>query len=83
MLVICIMTKMAFHLYAGGAGAARLLGWDVMSVVALAAVIIAVVTMVGGFSAVAYTDSLQSAIMILGCGLMLFIGLTASAGGMH
>lgn len=82
MLVICIMTKMAFHLYAGGLVLHALLGWDVMSVVALAAVIIAVVTMVGGFSAVAYTDSLQSAIMIVGCGLMLFIGLDR-VGGWH
>ena len=36
MLVICIMTKMAFHLYAGALVLHGLVGWDVMSVVALA-----------------------------------------------
>ncbi len=75
MLVICIMTKMAFHLYAGGLVLHGLLGWNVMSVVALAGVVVAIVTMVGGFTAVAYTDAVQSAIMIAGCGLMLWIGL--------
>lgn len=80
MLVICIMTKMAFHLYAGGLVLHGLLGWNVMSVVALAGLTVAVVTMIGGFSAVAYTDSLQSAIMIGGCGLMLWIGLDKLGG---
>jgi SSS family solute:Na+ symporter len=75
MQVICIMTKMAFHLYAGGLVLHALLGWNVMSVVALAGLVVAVVTMIGGFTAVAYTDSLQGAIMIAGCGVMLWIGL--------
>lgn len=82
MLMICIMTKMAFHLYAGGLVLHGLLGWNVMSVVALAGVVIAVIAVVGGFTAVAYTDSLQSTIMIAGCGLMLLIGLDR-AGGWH
>lgn len=60
MLVICVMTKMAFHLYAGGLVLHGLLGWNVMAVVALAGLVIAVFTMIGGFTAVAYTDSLQS-----------------------
>ncbi len=80
MLVICIMTKMAFHLYAGGLVLNGLLGWNVMSVVALAGLVVAIVTMIGGFTAVAYTDSLQSAIMIGGCGLMLWIGLSRVGG---
>ena len=80
MLVICIMTKMAFHLYAGGLVLHGILGWNVMSVVALAGLVIAVVTMIGGFTAVAYTDSLQSAIMIAGCGVMLWMGLSRVGG---
>ena len=71
MLVICIMTKMAFHLYAGALVLHGLLGWNVMPVVALTGIIIAIITIVGGFTAVAYTDSIQAGIMILGCGLML------------
>ncbi len=82
MLVICIMTKMAFHLYAGALVLHGLLGWSVMSVVVLVGIVIALVTIMGGFTAVAYTDSIQTAIMILGCGLMLFIGLDR-VGGWH
>jgi SSS family solute:Na+ symporter len=33
MLAICVMTKMAFHLYAGALVLHGLLGWDLMSVV--------------------------------------------------
>ena len=75
MLVICIMTKMAFHLFAGALVLHGLLGWDVMSVVVLVGIIIAAITIIGGFTAVAYTDSIQTGIMILGCGLMVLIGL--------
>ena len=80
MLVISIMTKMAFHLYAGALVLHGLIGWDIMSVVALMGAIAAAVTIVGGFTAVAYTDSIQTGIMILGCGLMLAVGLDKAGG---
>ena len=82
MLVICIMTKMAFCLYAGALVLHSLLGWDVMTTVAVLAVATAVFTMVGGFAGVAYADIIQSTVKILGCGLMLFIGLY-KVGGWH
>lgn len=37
-------------------------------------------TVVGGFSFVAYTDTIQAFIMIIGCGIMLFIGLDKIGG---
>ncbi len=71
MLVISIMTKMAFHLYAGALVLHGLIGWDIMKVVALMGAIAAAVTIVGGFTAVAYTDSISKpASWILGCGLI-------------
>ena len=82
MLVICIMTKMAFHLFAGAMVLRGLLGWDVMPVIVLVGAVVATVTIIGGFTAVAYTDSIQTAIMILGCGLMLLVGLD-KIGGWH
>jgi SSS family solute:Na+ symporter len=82
MLVICIMTKLAFHLYAGALVLHSLLGWKVMPMVMLMGTCVAVITIIGGFTAVAYTDSVQTAIMIAGCGLMLVIGLT-KVGGWH
>jgi len=82
MLAICIMTKMAFHLYAGALVLNGLLGWNVMAVVVLTGIIIAIITIIGGFTAVAYTDSIQAGIMILGCGLMFLVGLHR-VGGWH
>jgi Na+/proline symporter len=69
------MTKMAFHLYACALVLQGLLGWSVMPMVGLMGAVVALITVIGGFTAVAYTDSIQTAIMIGGCGLMLMIGL--------
>ncbi len=75
LLGICIMTKMAFTLFAGALVLNGLLGWDVMLTVFILGLATAVFTMVGGFAAVAFTDSIQAVIMFVGCGIMLFTGL--------
>jgi solute:Na+ symporter, SSS family len=88
MLVICVMTKMAFCLYAGATVLKNLVGWDamldpdmaVMLMVAVLGTITAVFTMVGGFAGVAYADIIQSTIKIFGCALMLVIGLVKVGG---
>jgi len=75
MLVISITTKMAFHLYAGALVLRGLIGWNVMTVVWIMGIVAALVTIIGGFTAVAYTDSIQAGIIIAGCMAMLFTGL--------
>src|ERR1700758_3317660 len=82
MLVISITTKMAFHLYAGALVLRGLIGWDVMTVVWVMGAVAACVTIIGGFTAIAYTDSIQTGIIILGCGLMALTGLH-KVGGWH
>jgi SSS family solute:Na+ symporter len=82
MLVICIVTKMAFCLYAGALVLQGILGLDVMPTVVALAVLTAVITMIGGFAAVAYTDAIHAPIMILGSALVLWIGLD-KVGGWH
>ena len=82
MLVICIMTKMAFCLYAGALVLHALLGWDVMTTVIVLGFATAVFTIVGGFTAVVYTDAIQAFLMLIGCGIMLLIGLDR-VGGWH
>ena len=82
MLVISIMTKLAFTLFAGALVLNSLLGWNVMTTVFYIGIIVAVFTMIGGFTAVAYTDTIQAVIMILGTSIMLFIGLD-KVGGWH
>ncbi|MHB8970089.1 MAG: sodium:solute symporter family transporter [Pirellulaceae bacterium] len=80
MLLICVMTKMAFTLFAGALVVHSLFGWDVMSVAIFLSLAAAVVTILGGFAAVAYTDTIQTVIMIVGCTLMLFFGLDKVGG---
>jgi SSS family solute:Na+ symporter len=80
MLVISVMTKLAFTLFAGALVLNSLLGWNVMTTVVYIGLIVAVFTMIGGFTAVAYTDTIQASIMILGTGIMLFIGLDKVGG---
>jgi SSS family solute:Na+ symporter len=80
MLVISIMTKLAFTLFAGALVMNSLLGWNVMTTVFYTGMIVAVFTIIGGFTAVAYTDTIQTVIMIVGCSIMLFIGLDKVGG---
>jgi SSS family solute:Na+ symporter len=80
MLVISIMTKLAFTLFAGGLVLNSLLGWDVMTIVFYIGIAVAVFTMIGGFTAVAYTDAIQTLIMIGGSTIMLIIGLDKAGG---
>jgi len=82
MLVISITTKMAFHLYAGALVLRGLSGWSLMTVVCIMGAVAAVVTIIGGFTAVAYTDSIQTGIIVLGCGIMVLTGLH-HVGGWH
>ncbi len=75
MLVICIVTKMAFCLYAGAFVLKSLVGWDIMPTVAALALATALITIVGGFAAVAYTDAIHAPILIVGSAAVLGIGL--------
>jgi len=75
MLVISVMTKLAFTLFAGALVINSLIGWNVMTTVIYIGIIVAVFTMIGGFTAVAYTDTIQVVIMIGGTAVMLFLGL--------
>lgn len=80
MLIISIMTKLAFTLFSGALVLNGILGWNIMSTIFIIGIIIAVFTMIGGFTAVAYTDAIQVIIMIGGTTIMLFIGLDKVGG---
>ena len=80
MLIISVMTKLAFTLFAGALVLNSLLGWNVMTTVFYIGIIVAVFTMIGGFTAVAYTDTIQAAIIIGGSIIMLIIGLEKVGG---
>jgi solute:Na+ symporter, SSS family len=80
MLIISIMTKLAFTLFAGALVLNSILGWNIMTTVFYIGIIVAFFTMVGGFTAVAYTDVIQVVIMLAGSTIMLFIGLDKVGG---
>lgn len=75
MLIISIMTKLAFTLFAGALVLNSILGWNVMTTVFYIAIAVALFTIIGGFTAVAYSDVIQVVIMIGGSAIMLIIGL--------
>jgi SSS family solute:Na+ symporter len=75
MVFICIVTKMAFTMYAGALVMQAVTGWGVMQSVLIMGVTTAIITIIGGFGVVAYTDALHSPIMIAGSGIILFTGL--------
>ena len=80
MLVISVMTKLAFTIFAGALVMNSLLGWDIMSTVILIAIVVAVFTMIGGYTAVAYTGTIQVVIMIVAGIIMLAVGLDKVGG---
>lgn len=80
MLVISVMTKLAFTLFAGGLVLNSVLGWNVMTTVFYIGLAVAIFTMIGGFTAVAYSDVIQVVIMIGGSAIMLIIGLVKVGG---
>jgi SSS family solute:Na+ symporter len=80
MLVISIMTKLAFTLFAGALVLNSILGWNIMTTIFYIGLIVAIFTIIGGFTAVAYTDAIQTIIMIGGAAIMMFIGLDKVGG---
>ena len=80
MLVISVMTKLAFTLFAGALVLNSILGWNIMETIFYIGLIVAVFTIIGGFTAVAYTDAIQVIIMLAGTTIMLFIGLDKVGG---
>ncbi len=80
MLVISIMTKLAFTLFAGALVLNSIVGWNVMTTVFWIAIGVAIFTIAGGFTAVAYSDAIQVIIMIGGSAIMMFIGLDKVGG---
>jgi SSS family solute:Na+ symporter len=80
MLVISVMTKLAFTLFAGALVLNSILGWEIMSTIFYIGIVVAAFTIIGGFTAVAYTDAIQVIIMIAGSVIMLIFGLDKVGG---
>jgi SSS family solute:Na+ symporter len=73
MLLISVMTKLAFTLFAGALVLNSILGWDIMTTIFYVGIAVALFTIIGGFTAVAYTDTIQVIIMLAGTVIMCLI----------
>lgn len=80
MVIISIMTKLAFTLFAGALVINSLLGFSVMKTVIYIGFGVAIFTILGGLTAVAYNSSVQVIIILVGTAAMLIIGLTQVGG---
>ncbi|MGS2738703.1 sodium:solute symporter [Sinomicrobium sp. M5D2P17] len=80
-LVGYILTKVSVSIYAGGIVFQSLLGIDFWTGAILTLVITGVYTVVGGMSAVVYTETLQTFVLIGGALAVTFIGLNHEAIG--
>lgn len=86
-LVAYVLTKIAVGVYAGGVVFAVLLpdinfmGMDSFWVGSILVIVVTgIYTILGGMSAVAYTEALQTIILIIGSALVTFFGLQAIGG---
>ncbi|XP_063263191.1 sodium/glucose cotransporter 4 [Prinia subflava] len=73
-LLIYIFTRISSDIFAGALFIQISLGWNIYLSTVLLLAVTAVYTIVGGLTAVIYTDLLQTVIMVLGAFVLMFIG---------
>ena len=79
-LVAYVLTKISVTIYAGGVVVSSLLGINFW-VGALATVILTgIYTVLGGMRAVVYTETLQTIVLVIGAGVLTFMGLSHVGG---
>ncbi|NXO35492.1 SC5A9 protein, partial [Locustella ochotensis] len=73
-LIVYIFTRISVHIFAGALFIQISLGWNLYLSTVLLLAVTAVYTIVGGLTAVIYTDLLQTIIMVVGAFVLMFIG---------
>lgn len=79
-LLAYILTKVSVTVYAGGIVISSLLQIDFWFGALITVVLTGVYTILGGMKAVAYTEALQTVIMVVGAGTLTYFGLEAAGG---
>ena len=75
-----VLTKISIALYAGGILLNAVVGWDIVTSAVVIVLITGLYTMMGGLSAVIYTDLVQTIILIGGSIALTLIGLDKAGG---
>ena len=79
-LVAYILTKVSVTIYAGGIVVSALLGIPFYVGAVATVVLTGIYTVLGGMRAVVYTETIQAIILVLGAGVLTFMGLDAVGG---
>ena len=75
-----VLTKISIALYAGGILLNAVVGWDIVTSAVVIVIITGIYTLMGGLSAVIYTDLVQTIILIGGSIALTLIGLDRAGG---
>jgi SSS family solute:Na+ symporter len=79
-IVAYVLTKISISLYAGGILLNAVVGWDMYTSAVVIVLITGVYTVLGGLSAVIYTDLVQMFILIAGSVFLTILGLNQAGG---
>lgn len=79
-IVAYVLTKVSIALYAGGILLNAVVGWDMYTSAIVIVLVTGVYTILGGLSAVIYTDLVQMFILIAGSVILTIIGLSQVGG---
>ncbi len=79
-IVAYVLTKVSVTLFAGALLLKELLGWDVYTSAIALVVTTGIYTVIGGLTAVIYTELLQAIILIAGALLLTILGLSEVGG---
>ncbi|MBK7631125.1 MAG: sodium/solute symporter [Ignavibacteriales bacterium] len=75
-----VLTKISIALYAGGILLNAVVGWDIVTSAVVIVLITGLYTLMGGLSAVIYTDLIQTIVLIGGSIALTLIGLDRAGG---
>ncbi len=75
-----IFTKISVHLYAAAIVLERVVGWDPMTAAIALVVATGIYTIIGGLSAVIYTELMQTIVLLAGAVILTIIGLSEVGG---
>lgn len=79
-LLAYVMTKVSVTVYAGGIVISTLLGIDFWTGALATVILTGAYTILGGMRAVAYTEAIQTVILVVGAATLTVVGLNAAGG---
>ncbi|XP_059158991.1 sodium/glucose cotransporter 4-like [Physella acuta] len=78
--VLYVLIKISSEMFSGAIFMQQIMGWNLYACVAIILLITGVYTVVGGLTAVIYTDTLQAVILLIGATILFVIALVDVGG---